>query len=84
MIEKIRLVSRILNNFIEFQGFWGQSPANSTTELTTEKDSSVVLNCPFDSVPEADIAWNFANGTKIDFNKTDRRVLIVISPFSYQ
>lgn len=75
----------IIINFINSPGFWNQSPSNTTIELNAERNSTVLLNCPFESIPEANITWNFANGTTIEFNKMDRRVQIVsIFNFSFQ
>lgn len=37
-----------------------------------ELSSSVVLNCPIESIPEANIQWTFNNESNINFDTSDR------------
>lgn len=39
---------------------------DSLTNFTAQIGASIVLNCPYDSIPEANIIWSFSNGTIID------------------
>lgn len=47
---------------------------NNGDKLTSkaERGSSVVLNCPITSIPKANIQWSFSNGTKINFDSSER------------
>lgn len=44
--------------------------------VTAEMGSSVVLTCPFYSVPDANVTWQFANSSDIHYNN-NRRVKVL-------
>lgn len=43
-------------------------PSNYTAYV----GESIVLNCPFHSVPDADYKWHFNNGTIVNFAEQNR------------
>lgn len=45
---------------------------DSITNLTAEIGGSIMLNCPYDSFPEANIMWSFGNSTTINIDQISR------------
>lgn len=46
------------------------------SEYTVMAGHNIVLNCPYFSVPKANMTWTHADGSEIDFRANDRRVKI--------
>lgn len=48
-------------------------------EINVTAGYSVVLNCPFYSVPKANVTWTHADGSEINYRTNDRRVISSIA-----